>query len=101
LTKRVHKVLCQRKSTAQTASETYHTPESVDRYLRDLIRCYICLKRADQSVEQTAFATGLSVALVREYAALIEELGLTDESLKELLPKLEAAQTERREQQAK
>jgi hypothetical protein len=96
-----HKVLCQRKSTAQTASETYHTPESVDRYLRDLIRCYICLKRADQSVEQTAFATGLSVALVREYAALIEELGLTDESLKELLPKLEAAQTERREQQAK
>jgi hypothetical protein len=71
------------------------------RYLRDLMRCYVCLKRAEQSVEQTAFATGLSLSLVRERAALIDELGLTDESLADLLPKLEATQTERREPQDK
>jgi len=83
------KVLRERKSTSQTASETHHTPESVDRYLLDLMRCYICLKRAHQPIEQTAFATGLSLSLVREYAALIEELDLTDETLTDLLPKLE------------
>jgi len=94
------KVLRERKSTAQTAQETHHTPESVDRYLRDLMRCYLCLRRAGQSVEQTSFATGLSAPLVREYEALIEELGLTEASLAELLPKLEAAQNERREPQA-
>lgn len=94
------KALCERKSTAQTGQETHHTPEAVDRYLRDLTRCYMCLRRAGQTVEQTAFATGLSAPLVREYEALIEELGLTDESLAELLPKLEAAQNERREPQA-
>lgn len=96
-----HKVLRERKSTAQTAQETYHTPESVDRYLRDLMRCYLCLRRAGQTVEQTAFATGLSAPLVREYEALIEELGLTEESLAALLPKLEATHNERREPQAK
>jgi len=53
------------------------------------MRCYICLKRAHQPIEQTAFATGLSLSLVREYAALIEELDLTDETLTDLLPKLE------------
>jgi hypothetical protein len=39
------KVLRERKTTAQVARETNHTPESVDRYLLDLMRCYICLKR--------------------------------------------------------
>jgi hypothetical protein len=90
------KVLCERKSTAQTAADTNHTPESVERYLRDLLRCYVCLKRAQQSPQQTAFATGLSVALVNEYAALIDELGLSDQNLPDTLAKVEATQTQRR-----
>lgn len=88
------KVLTERKSTARTASETCHTPTSVDRYMLDLTRCYVCLKRAQQSLEQTAFTTGLSLNLVREYAALIDELGLTDEELPTLLAKLQATQTQ-------
>jgi hypothetical protein len=83
------KALLERKSTSQTASTTNHTPKSVDRYLLDLTRCYICLKRAGQSVEQTAFTTGLSLNLVREYAALIDELGLSDDQLPDLLAKLD------------
>jgi hypothetical protein len=93
------KVLCERKSTTQTASETHHTPDSVDRYLLDLMRCYVCLKRAQQSPAQTAFATGLSLSLVNEYAALIAELGLSDDNLPALLNQLNA-QTKRREAQA-
>jgi hypothetical protein len=90
------KVLKERKTTAQTAQETNHTPESVDRYLLDLMRCYVCLKRAQQSAEQTAFATGLSLPLVKEYAALIDELGLSDANLPDTLAKVEATQTQRR-----
>lgn len=95
------KVLKERKTTAQTAHETNHTPESVDRYLLDLMRCYVCLKRAQQSPEQTAFATGLSLPLVKEYAALIDELGLSDENLPDTLAKVEATQTERRKPRTK
>jgi hypothetical protein len=36
------KALLERKSTSQTASATNHTPKSVDRYLLDLTRCYVC-----------------------------------------------------------
>jgi hypothetical protein len=83
------KALLERKSTSQTASATNHTPKSVDRYLLDLTRCYVCLKRVGQSVKQTAFTTGLSLNLVREYAALIDELGLSDDQLPDLLAKLD------------
>jgi hypothetical protein len=95
------KVLKERKSTAQTARETNHTPEAVDRYLLDLMRCYVCLKRAQQSPEQTAFATGLSLHLVQEYAALIDELGLSDANLPDTLAKVEATQTQRRKPRTK
>jgi hypothetical protein len=40
-------------------------------------------------VKQTAFTTGLSLNLVREYAALIDELGLSDDQLPDLLAKLD------------
>jgi hypothetical protein len=95
------KVLQERKSTAQVARETNHTPESVDRYLLDLMRCYICLKRSQQTLEQTAFATGMSLPLVKEYAALIDELGLSDDNLPDTLRKVEAAQTKRRKPREK
>jgi hypothetical protein len=93
------KVLKERKTTAQAARETNHTPESVDRYLLDLMRCYVCLKRAQQSPDQTAFATGLSVSLVKEYEALIDELELSDQNLPEVLAKVEATQNQRRKPQ--
>jgi hypothetical protein len=95
------KVLRERKTTAQTARETNHTPESVDRYLLDLLRCYICLKRSQQTPEQTAFATGLSLSLVNEYATLIDELGLSDDNLPDTLRKVEATQMKRRKPRTK
>jgi hypothetical protein len=95
------KVLRDRKTTAQTARETNHTPESVDRYLLDLLRCYVCLKRSHQTPEQAALATGLSLPLVKEYAALIDELGLSDDNLPETLKKLETTQMKRRKPRSK
>jgi hypothetical protein len=95
------KVLRERKTTAQAARETNHTPESVDRYLLDLMRGYICLKRSQQTPEQTAFATGLSLPLVKEYAALIDELGLSDDNLPDTLQKVETTQSKRRKPRQK
>lgn len=95
-----YKALRERKSTLQVARETAHTCESVDRYLRDLARCYMCLKRLGQTVEQTTFTTGLSLRLVRDYDDLIAELGLTDETFQEWLDKIEGDQHKRQEPQA-
>jgi hypothetical protein len=95
-----YKALREHKNTLQVARETAHTYESVDRYLRDLARCYLCLKRLGQTVAQTTFTTGLSLRLVRDYDALITELGLTDETFQEWLDKIEEDQHKRQEPQA-
>ena len=93
----VRKVLCEGKSTSQVAHETFHRPESVDRYLLDLMRCYVCLKRYQQSPEQTAFATHLRLSLVKEYQTLIDELNLNDDRLPAVLARLaETAPSARR-----
>jgi len=94
-----YKALREHKSTLQVARETTHTCESVDRYLRDLARCYLCLKRWGQTVAQTSFSTGLSLRLVQDYDALIAELGLTDETFQEWLDKIEQDQHKRQEPQ--
>jgi len=53
-----------------------------------------------QTVAQTTFTTGLSLRLVRDYDALITELGLTDETFQEWLNKIEEDQHKRQEPQA-
>jgi len=61
----------------------------MERYLVDLMRVYISLRRREMTIEETAFATGLSVSLVKEYAALITELGLNDDQLPSIMGELE------------
>ena len=83
------KALLEGKAAPDIAWETAHSLSSVERYLVDLMRVYISLRRRGLSVEETAFATGLSRSLVREYDALIAELGVNDERLPEMLAALE------------
>ena len=85
------KVFKEGRQTPDAAWEMDHAVESADRYLLDLMRSYICLKRRGMDETETAFTTGMSVSLVKEYAALIEELGLSDEQLPSIIAELEAS----------
>jgi hypothetical protein len=83
------KALHQAKSAPDVAWETQHSLPSVERYLVDLMRVYISLKRHAMTTPEAAFATGMSLALVKEYAALIAELDLNDERLPRIMADLE------------
>lgn len=82
------KAYLEAKQAPQVAWETNHSLECTERYLVDLMRVYISLKRRDMTVEETTFTTGLSNSLVKEYADLIEELGLTDDELPGIMTEL-------------
>jgi hypothetical protein len=62
------------KSPDQVARETYHTLESVDRYLADYDRVRHC-KLQGFTPEQTAFTLNHSVGLINQYLAIDLELG--------------------------
>jgi hypothetical protein len=85
----VKKALQEGKQAPDVAWETDHTLSCTERYLVDLMRVYISIKRHDMTVEETAFSTGLSVSLVKEYAQLITELNLNDDRLPDVMSKLE------------
>ncbi len=82
------KAYLEAKHAPQIAWETNHSLKATERYLVDLMRVYISLHRRDSTVAETAFTTGLSQSLVQEYAALIAELGLTDEALPAIIAEL-------------
>ena len=82
------KAFLEAKQAPDVAWETSHSVPCAERYLVDLMRVYISLKRRGMSVEETAFATRLSISLVKEYSALIAELGLTDEQLSGIMAAL-------------
>lgn len=63
------RVILQGRSIEETARETHHSPEAVTRYVQDYRRVWACLK-AGMGVEQAAYATAMSVRLVKEYEAL-------------------------------
>lgn len=83
------KALQEAKQAPDVAWEASHTVPSTERYLVDLMRVYISIRRREMTVEETAFATGLSVSLVKEYAALITELDLNDDQLPSIMTELE------------
>lgn len=83
------KAILEAKQAPDVAWETAHSVSSTERYLLDLMRVYISLKRRGMTVEEAAFATSLSISLVKEYAALIDELGLNDEQLSSIIGELE------------
>jgi len=88
------KAIQEAKQAPDVAWETTHSVPSTERYLVDLMRAYISLKRHGMTAEETAFATGMSVSLVKEYAALIDELDLNDGQLPGIMAELErTAQT--------
>lgn len=77
------------KQAPDVAWEASHSLASTERYLVDLMRVSMSLKRRAMTPRETACATGLSLPLVQEYADLIAELGLNDDQLPGIIAKLE------------
>jgi DNA-binding CsgD family transcriptional regulator len=63
------KLLVEGRSVEQTAADTHHSVRAVTRYLKGFTRVRFCLE-AGMTVEQTAFLTRMSAALVAKYQAL-------------------------------
>jgi len=61
------------KTTDRVARETYHSPEAVDRYLGQFDRVRHC-RREGMDPEAIAFTLNCSLALVREYLKIDDEL---------------------------
>ena len=70
--KEIVRSMLQHYSQPEITRRTHHSGEAVDRYLRDYHR--VRALRGEHTSEEIAFATGLSVSLVKEYLDLIEEL---------------------------
>jgi hypothetical protein len=68
------KVVVEGCSVEETARQTQHSPEAVSRYVQDYRRVLTCVKQG-LSVQQSAYATGMSESLVREYQRLIQQYG--------------------------
>ncbi len=68
------RVIVEGHSIEETARLTQHSPEAVSRYVQDYRRVQVCLKQG-LSVQQSAYAMGMSESLVREYQQLAQQYG--------------------------
>ena len=74
------KIIClkyyyEKKTIELTAKETYHSPQAVARYINDFKRVRECIKEG-WSIDKTAYTTGLSKSLTKEYVDIIDENGV-------------------------
>ena len=63
----------QNLETPDIAKKSFHSPQSVDRYIEDFNRVKFC-KEKNMSLQEIAFSTKMSISLVKEYNNLIKEL---------------------------
>ena len=59
----------EKKSTSQIAKETNHSPEAVDRYIRDYGRVKMLIGKR-MTVEEISYATGISRGVIEQYKDL-------------------------------
>jgi len=67
------KRVIEKKSVSETAQETHHTPESVQRYEVNLNRVLFCLQKG-LNIEESSFVTKISKNLVIEYQNIAKEI---------------------------
>lgn len=68
----VAKAVYEKMSPLQVAKETRHTPQAVDRYLRDFNRVRTCYQK-QPDIEFICQVTGMSNYLVSQYVEIIEK----------------------------
>lgn len=82
----INKLFIEHKSVQQTSRETYHSPQAIQRYISMFRQVMLCRQKG-MDTEQTAFATGRTKRLVREYEQIIEEYGRNNYNIKQLIDK--------------
>jgi predicted transcriptional regulator len=68
----IDKLFIEQKTVQQTARETFHSLEAIQRYILGFRQVLLC-RQNDMNTEQIAYATRKSARLVREYENIIDE----------------------------
>ena len=63
----------QNLETPDIVRKSYHSPQSVDRYIDDFKRVKFC-KEKNMNLNEISFSTKLSINLVNQYDNLLKEL---------------------------
>lgn len=80
----IHKLFIEQKTVEQTARETNHSFEAIQRYIGDFRRVLLC-RQNGMNTEQTANVIRHTPRLVKEYEAIIEQYKDKNEALNKLL----------------
>ena len=80
----IHKLFIEQKTVEQTAQETNHSFEAIQRYIGDFRRVLLC-RQNGMSTQQIANLIRHTPRLVKEYEAIIEHYSNQNEKLQELL----------------
>lgn len=80
----IEKLFLEGKSVEQVCRETDHSPQAVQRYIQAFKQVFVC-KRKQLSEEDTAYATKMSVNLVKEYIEIIDKMAEDNRAVFELL----------------
>lgn len=67
----IHKLFAENKSVQQTARETFHSPEAIQRYISTFRQTFLCLKKG-MPLEEIAYVTGKTLRLIKEYKHIID-----------------------------
>jgi DNA-binding CsgD family transcriptional regulator len=80
----IHKLFIEQKTVEQTARETHHSFEAIQRYIGDFRRVLLCRQKG-MSTQQIANVLRHTPRLVQEYEAIIEHYRNQNEALDKLL----------------
>jgi hypothetical protein len=80
----IDKLFIEQKSVQQTARETFHSLHAIQRYISTFRQALMC-RRKRMNTEETAFAIGRTVRLVKEYERIMDEYAERDYVLERLL----------------
>ena len=67
----IHKLFIEQKSVQQTARETYHSLPAIQRYISAFRKVLLCRRRG-MTNDEIAYATKMTVRLVRQYEEIID-----------------------------
>jgi len=80
----IDKLFLERKTVQQTSRETYHSLPAIERYISAFRQTLLCVRKG-MSIEETAYAVGKTVRLVKEYFNIINEYKNKNQILEKIL----------------
>ncbi len=80
----IHKLFIEQKSVQQTSRETFHSLPAIQRYISTFRQVLLC-KDKKMDTEETAYAIGRTVRLVKEYNEIINQYSGKINKLKDII----------------